>query len=146
MSALINAVATATASPTPSPQIIHEFTKVVAVTPPAVLQLAQILAVAAAGVATSILHSLVERGKLSGNVNRFLFTLYSVIAGVVVMKLTGQLKVDSNGILTGLTAALAYLGSTQGQKFVTDLLTSLKVENAPDGSVVPVASPTEAGV
>lgn len=153
MSFLLAVANTVAATPLPSPTVIKEVLQPVVnqvpVVSPNVLQLAQLLSLAAAGAITSILHLAVERGKLSGNVNRLLFTLYSAGAGVAVMALNNELRLDSASLLTGATAFVAFLGSTQGQKMITDFVASLvnrtKVDES--GAVVPlVAEEPEAAV
>lgn len=143
MSLLIAAVNAVVASPLPSatPQVIKEVVtnNMVPVTPENVLNLFQLLALAGAGAATSIVHLAVERGKLPSNVNRLLFTLYSAVAGVAVVVLGHQAKWDWSALLTGVTAFLAFLGSTQGQKMLSDFIAKLVIQTKvdPSGAVVP---------
>lgn len=144
---LLLAVVQATVTPTPSvsPEIVTQVVKTVQqvpVVPESVLQLFQLLGLAIAGALTSIVHLAVERGKLPGNVNRLLFTLYSVGAGVTVMALSHQFKLDAAGLVTGLTAFVAFLGSTQGQKMLSDFLAGLVSKTRVDesGAVVSLAS------
>lgn len=148
MSALLAVAQAVAATPMPTPEVIVKTVQLPQAIPANVLQLAQIAAVAGAGVATSVLHLVIERKKWSANVNRLLFTVYSALAGVVVMLLNGQFKFDTTGATTGLTTVLAFLGSTQGMKILTDFVSSLNT-TTDAGAAVPLATdsvPPQAGV
>lgn len=141
---LLATVQAITSSPVPSatPQVIKEVitNNLVPVVAPSVLQLASIAGVALAGIVTSILHLIVERKKWPANVNRLLFTLYSAVAGLVVMWLKGDLSFDVTSLTTGVTAVLAFLGSTQGMKMLTDFIGSLSTTTDASGAAVPLAT------
>lgn len=124
MLAILSSVA-ATPLPTPSPVLLQPQITQVFQTPAAVVQLFQLFAVMAAGALTSLLHLALERGKLKGNVNRLIVTLYSSGAGMLYMALTGHLGLHISDLETGLTALLAFLGTNQGTKMVSDFIGSV---------------------
>lgn len=136
-----NVAATVAATPTPSPQVVKEVVtnNLVPQVPGNVLSLFNLLGLVAAGALTSVVHLALERGKLPSNVNRLLFTVYSTVAGVIVLALGHQVHWDPAAVVTGLTAFFAFLGSTQGQKMLMDfaskLINSTKVDDA--GVTVP---------
>lgn len=145
MSVLLAALSSVvtTPVPTPSPQVIHEITKVLQpqyVTPDAVVKLFQLFGVMAGGALTSWLHLALERGKLKGNVNRLLVTAYSSGAGALYMLLTGNFGLTAQDLQVGLTALLAFLGSNQGthmlSEFIGNVMASKTTTDA-SGAVVP---------
>lgn len=139
LSAVSSVVATVAATPIPSPEVIVKTVQLPPVVPENVLSLFNLLGLVAAGALTSVVHLALERGKLPSNVNRLLFTVYSTVAGVVVLALGHQVHWDPAAVVTGLTAFFAFLGSTQGQKMLMDfaskLMNSTKVDDA--GVTVP---------
>lgn len=142
MSVLAATAATVAATPLPTPEVIVKTIQAAPLVPTNVLNLFNLLGLAAAGVLTSVVHLAIERGKLPGNVNRLLFTLYSVVAGAVMLVLTGQLHWDASAVVAGLTAFLAFLGSTQGQKMLMDFASKLinSTTTDPAGVAVPLAT------
>lgn len=147
MSMLMAVVSTVVASPLPSPtpQVVKEVVtnNLVPQVPGNVLQLFQLFGLAAAGAVTSVVHLAIERRKLPSNVNRLLFTLYSTVAGVSVLFLTGQAKWDLTALVTGTTAFLAFLGSTQGEKMLMDFASKLINNTTTDSSGVAVPLATD---
>jgi hypothetical protein len=125
--AVVQAVATTPVpvpSPTPNLQALAQSAanlaanKAVAgvpTTPPEVLQLAQLLAVVAAGAVTSIVHQLADRGRFSDNFNRLLVTLYSSAAAVATAALTGHLGWSVADLSVALTGFLAAFASATGR-------------------------------
>lgn len=134
------------AIPSPTPQIIEKVTQLqpivqqVPATPPEVTTLAQLLAVGAAGILTSFIHQAATRGRLSSNLNRLLFAVYGLLAGVATAFLTGELKWDSEGLIAGLTGLSMFLTSSQGRYEASKWLSSLM---APSESPAPAPSPAE---
>lgn len=151
MSVLLAALSSvaATPIPTPTPQVIHEVTKVLQpqyVTPDAVVQLFQLFGVMAAGFVTFLLHKALERGRLKGNVNRLIVTAYSSGAGMLYMFLTGNFGLSAQDVSVGLTALLAFLGSNQGSymlgQFINNIFASKTTTDASGAQVLtPEATP-----
>lgn len=126
---------TSTPLPTPSPQIIKEtlqpVVQQVATTPAPVLELFQLLAVAGAGIVTSFVHQMLERGKLKSNINRLILAFYSTAGALGTAYLTGHLGWTVEDATVALTAFVTVLGSATGRYEVWKFLTSLMSKPAP---------------
>ncbi len=135
MSVLMAVAATVQATPLPSPQVVKETLQPIIQQSPeipaSVVQLSQLLAVAGAGALTSLLHQLIERGKLSSNLNRLLFAIYGGLAGVAFAFLTGEWKLDATSVTVALTGVATFLTSSQGRYEVWKALQTLLSQSAP---------------
>ena len=123
-------VATPLPTVVPSPTVIKETLQTVVqpVTPPVVIQAAQLASYVAGVAVIGLFHQLVERGKWSGQLNRILVALYSAGASVFAAFQAGQLHLDVAGGVTVAAAFLIALGTAMGRyelfNFVVGLWTS----------------------
>ena len=106
--------AVAPAAPAVTPEIIKQTLQPiyqntqVGVTPPAVLQLAQLLALAGAGALTGFLHLIIERGKWPSNVNRAVWGLYSLAGSVGFGLASGNF--DHGAAVAAVTSLIGLFG------------------------------------
>lgn len=131
MSILAVVSSAAAGTPLPTPQVVeHTLQPIIqqaTVVPPEVLQLAQVLALAGAVAFVSLVHQLVERGRLSGNVNRLIVAGYTLLAAVATSALSGHLGTAVNDLQFLITNFLVALGAALGRyeylwKFVLNVL------------------------
>lgn len=117
MSVLIHTAATVVATPLPSPQVIKEtFTNTVPVQVPADLtSLAQNLGLMVAAAFVSLVHQLMVREKLSGNVQRAIVAGYTLLGAVAFSALTGHLGTSVNDLNVEITSFVVALGAALGR-------------------------------
>lgn len=128
---LQTAVHAGAATPLPTPEVIKQTIKQVVqvpVTPPAVIQLFQMLGLAVAGVATSILHWLAQREKWSDNVNRLVWAGYSLVGGLVFAYLTGNFGTSAEQLVAQFVGVTGMAGSSAAffnlVKFLNQVVTN----------------------
>lgn len=127
MSTLLAVAAVAVATtPISSPApLVKTVTDTVFVTPPDVIALAQMLALAGGAALTSVVHQIAEKGKWSGNTNRLVLLAYSAVGSVVFAWATGKLGWNVNGAETMLSGFLVALGSASGRYELSQFLSNL---------------------
>jgi hypothetical protein len=140
MSALLAVVNTITSTPLPSPQVIKEtlqpIVQQVPVVPPQVLELVQTLALAGAVAFVSVVHQLVERGRLGGTANRLIVAGYTLAASLGTAALTGHLGTGAGDLQVEITSFLVALGAALGRyeylwKLLLDIFQGVLPKPAP---------------
>lgn len=152
MSAIVHAAQTVAATPLPSPQVVKEvFTNSVPVQVPAdVLQLGQVLGLALATGFVSLVHQLVERGRLSGNINRLIVAAYTLLAALATALLSGHLGTSINDLQVEITALLVALGAALSRyeflwKAVVQILANVMPQAPNPPKDTPAAEPAIEG-
>lgn len=141
MSELLAAITpVVTATPVPTPQVVHEVvTKFV--TPPEVVQLLQLLGLVVGSAATSVVHQLVDHGRFSGNFNRLLLSAYSTAAALLYLWLTGGWDFKLDDLVVGVSALLTALGTASGRYELWKFTTNLMKPKEPAETVVTEPAP-----